>query len=109
MTLLFAATTAAEEAAHPAAAPTSRAPSAKRAWIGEACRNEFATLCKDMPNDSRRDAIVACLKQHADSLSHDCAEAIADRDDRASVSQPGRGNGHRGRRGAGGGIGGWPR
>jgi hypothetical protein len=77
-----------------------RAPAAKRPWIGEACRNEFSTLCKDLPNDSRRDAVVACLKAHSDSLSHDCSEAISEGNGPKAVSQPGRHGGRHGRRGS---------
>ena len=86
--------------------PAPRAPSAKRPWIGEACRSEFTTLCKDLPNDSRREVIVDCLKAHTDSLSHDCADAISDRAEQTPGMRPGRNAGHHGHRGGGAG-GGW--
>jgi len=50
----------------------------KRPWIGEACKQDFSTLCSSLPTNSRRDAIVDCLKQHADALSPSCHEAISD-------------------------------
>jgi len=50
----------------------------KRPWIGEACKQDFSTLCSSLPSNSRRDAIVDCLKQHADALSPSCHEAISD-------------------------------
>jgi hypothetical protein len=43
------------------------APAYKRPWIGDACKQEFSTLCSNLPSNSRRDAIVECLKQHAES------------------------------------------
>ena len=55
------------------------APSYKRPWIGEACKQEFSTYCSTLPGNSRRDAIVECLKQHAEGLSPSCNEAISDR------------------------------
>ncbi len=64
------------------AAPGGRArpgaPAYKRPWIGEACKQEFFSLCSQLPSDSRRDAIIDCLKQHAQSLSPSCSEAISD-------------------------------
>src|SRR5262245_19709706 len=58
--------------------PRQGAPSYKRPWIGEACKQEFLSLCTKLPNDSRRDAIVECLRQHAENLSPSCREAIYD-------------------------------
>jgi len=79
---------------------------AKRPWIGEACKEEFFNLCKDLPTNSRRDAIIDCLKAHPENLSHDCAEAITDRPAEAQLARPGHGaGGHRGRRMGDGGSG----
>jgi hypothetical protein len=55
------------------------APAYKRPWIGEACKQEFSTLCSNLPSNSRREAIVECLKQHSNALSASCNEAISDR------------------------------
>src|SRR5712692_8075909 len=76
-----------------AASESPRAPSAKRPWIGEACRNEFLTLCRQLPNDSRREAIVECLKAHPESLSHLCTEAMSEGQEQTHVAHPGRGAG----------------
>jgi hypothetical protein len=73
-------------------------PLPKRPWIGEACKQEFSTLCGELPPNSRRDEIIECLKKHPDSLSHECSEAIADRPEGARTPGPGRGAHHRGRR-----------
>jgi len=70
------------------------APAYKRPWIGEACKQEFSTLCSNLPSNSRRDAIVDCLKQHSSALSPSCNEAISDRPE-------GMKSGGRGRRGHG--------
>jgi hypothetical protein len=101
----FGGSAAAEEALSSEPSPPRRAPWAKRPWIGEACRNEFFALCRDLPNGSRRDAIVACLKAHPESLSRECAEVTSDRQEQTHVTRAGRG-GHRGRRMGNGGLGG---
>jgi hypothetical protein len=59
--------------------PRPGAPSYKRPWIGEACKQEFSTYCSSLPSNARREAIVDCLKQHAEDLSPSCTEAISDR------------------------------
>jgi hypothetical protein len=89
----------------PSATLSGRAPSAMRPRIGEACKNEFFALCKDLPTNSRRAAIVDCLRSHPESLSRDCVEAMADKDQQQTrVAQPARGA-HRGRRRGEGGFG----
>jgi hypothetical protein len=88
-----------EGAPSPSATHSPRTPSANRPLIGEACRSEFFALCKHLPNNSPRTAIVDCLKSHPDSLSRDCVEAIADTNKEPTpVAQPSRGGppGHRG-------------
>jgi hypothetical protein len=101
--LFFAGSASGEGAPSRSATPSQRTPSAKRPLIGEACRNEFFTLCKDLPNNSPRKAIVDCLKSHPDNLSRDCVEAIADRDqEQTPAAQLSRG-GHPGRHRTGGG------
>ncbi len=84
-------------------------PQPKHPWIGEACKQEFSTLCGALPLNSRRDEIIECLKKHPESLSHDCSEAIADHPEGAQTPGRGRGGRHRGHRmGEGGSVGGGP-
>ena len=92
------------EVAYAAGAP----PVPKRPWIGEACKQEFTTLCGDLPASSRREEIVDCLKKHSESLSHDCSEAISDRPEAARTPGLGRGGHRRGRRTGGSDSGGGP-
>ena len=81
----------------------------KRPWIGEACKQEFTTLCGALPLNSRRDEIIECLKKHPESLSHECSEAISDRPEGTQTPGHGRGGRHRGHRmGDGGPSGGGP-
>jgi len=70
----------------------------KRPWIGEACKQEFTTLCGELPASSRREEIIDCLKKHPESLSHDCSEAISDRPEAARTPGLGRGGRRHGRR-----------
>ena len=65
--------------------PLSSPPSRRPPWIGEACKEEFSSLCGHLPLNSQRDAIVQCLKEHQESLSQDCATAISDRRDAAQL------------------------
>ncbi len=58
--------------------PNPGAPAYKRPWIGEACKQEFSSFCSSLSNNSRREAIVECLKQHAADLSASCTEAVSD-------------------------------
>jgi Cysteine rich repeat len=74
--------------------PGTQSATPKRPWIGEACKQEFSTLCSDLPVSSRREQIIECLKKHPESLSHECSEAIADR-----PGGPGQGRHERQRRG----------
>jgi hypothetical protein len=81
-------------------------PAPKRPWIGEACRQDFSTLCPEMSKSSRREDIVDCLKKHSDSLSRDCSEAISDRPEATGTPRQGQGEHHRGHRmGSGGSFG----
>ena len=73
------------------------APAYKRPWIGEACKQDFSTLCSSLPSNSRRDAVVECLKQHTDALSPSCSEAISDRPKGTGAEAPGTRGGHGGR------------
>jgi len=75
------------------------APAYKRPWIGEACKQDFSTLCSSLPSNSRRDAIVECLKQHSGALSPSCNEAISDPPKGMGAEAPGARGGHGGRHG----------
>jgi hypothetical protein len=74
-------------------------PVTKQPWIGEACKEDFSTLCANLPNDSQRDTIVQCLKAHQETLSDGCAAAIAERREQGEgIRQGGRPGGRHGRR-----------
>ena len=102
----------AREGSPPAPSPTA-APgegfAPKCPWLGDACKQEFTTLCGALRPNSRREDIVRCLKEHPDQLSHECQSAIADRPPGAgrfaSQGQSGHHHGGRGRRGPAGGDG----
>lgn len=86
MSLLAATAALAEEpAAEPttSAAPSGRGPTEgvapKRPWLGEACKQDFATNCSSLPASSKRDEIVQCLKSHEAVLSEECRSALAER------------------------------
>jgi len=72
----------------------------RRPWIGEACKQEFSTLCSDLPASSRREEVVECLKKHPEDLSPQCSEAISDRTKEQGQGMLPR---HHGRRTGGGG------
>jgi hypothetical protein len=68
-------------------------------WIGEACKDEFSSVCGYMPLNSRKDDIIDCLKAHPESVSRDCSQAISARTPTGqSNERRGRGLGHRGNR-----------
>jgi hypothetical protein len=69
----------------------------RRPWIGEACKQEFSTLCGDLPLNSRREEIIECLKKHPENLSNECSEAISDRPEGAQTPGQGMRGRHRGR------------
>ena len=91
----------------PGAGHRERGPAAKAPWIGEACKDDFATLCTTVPRDSPREEIVKCLKAHQETLSDGCSAAIVERTDEGpTVRESSRPSGHRNRRSGGEGMGG---
>jgi hypothetical protein len=103
---IFAALLVSPAAVSVAGSPRIQPTAPKRPWIGEACKQEFSTLCRELPVSSRREDIIDCLKKHSESLSRECSEAISDRPEGTETPGQGLREHHRGHRmGAGGSFG----